>query len=262
MRYETNLEDVKNKKTLKLFSNQPWIPFLSIADSGGNKPSIFHDLWVKYKEWKPIVLINKLCLSLLMRFEVGQRIRQLFGWIIQTQTLKDLPRPPCNSRVDKSSTFRLFTTILLGKEQNRIRKDVQENNKITDKTRRKNKLKKKRATRAVWAPWWAVASWIMVAVACDVIYSLLKSLCVGGGDWLAGAPQSSFSHNSPSSSSPPSSTSTSTSSFFPLFHKGKFKSNLVWINLDQLKPSQGGWHSAQIVEIAAFFLACNPSTLN
>ena len=44
-------------------------PFYQLQTQGGTNQASFTN-WVKYKEWKPIVLINELCLSLLMRFEV------------------------------------------------------------------------------------------------------------------------------------------------------------------------------------------------
>jgi len=157
MKYETNLEDVTIKRTLNLLPNQPWIPFLSIADSGGNKPSIFHEL-------SQIQRVKTNCpdqWTLFVSFDAiwgsGLTICQLFGWIIQTQTLKDLPRPPLQLKSRQCSTFPLFTTILLGKEQNRIRKEAQENNEITDKTRCQKKNWTKKGHEGCLSPlvrWW------------------------------------------------------------------------------------------------------------
>lgn len=191
MKYETNLEDVTNKKTLNLFLNQPWIPFLSIADSGGNRPSIFHYL-------SQIQRVKTNCpdqWTLFVSFDAiwgsGQTICQLFGWIIQTQTLKDLPWPPLLLKSRQCSTFPLFTTILLGKEQNRIRKEAQENDKITDKTRRQKKLNKK-GPRGLFEPPGAlvvVESWCCLR--CD-IFTLEITDGRRGGEWLARALQSSL----------------------------------------------------------------------
>ena len=57
------------RKLSTSFSTNLEFPFYQLQTQGGTDQASF-TIWVKYKEWKPIVLINELCLSLLMRFEV------------------------------------------------------------------------------------------------------------------------------------------------------------------------------------------------